>query len=127
MAYTPTPYAQARDVPPQQLRRYQSIDVTLELDNPSDPDGEQIEHEFAMFYQIAPAERDVGIMSDYVDDWFYANHDGTKISEELWAATDKIDARTGNGFAFGPDGRNDYVDPSIQAWHERNLEEAMEL
>jgi hypothetical protein len=119
MTYTPTPYAQAKDVPAAQLRRYLDIDVTLELPNPADEDADWIEHEFSMFYQVGGAEPDVGIMSDYVDDWFYANADGTKLSEELWSATDKIDHREG---AYN----TPHVDPAIQRWHERNLEAAME-
>lgn len=124
MTYTPTPYAQAKDVPAAQLRRYLDIDVSLELPDPADEDGDLIEHEFTLFYKIAGAEPDVGIMSHYVDDWFYAMPDGTPVPEQVHYALDKIDAREGNGCMFGPNGKNALIDPTITDWHERNIESA---
>lgn len=119
MTWTPQPYSEARDVPKADLRKFREMDVSLEIGD--------VEHEFSLFYTIAGREPDVGIFSEWVDDWFYVNGDGTKLSEELWAKLDRIGARSGNGYVNGPDGINPLIDPEISKWHERNLERAAEV
>lgn len=127
ITYKPTPYSEARAVPKDTLRKYESMDVVLELPDPDDADWEWLEHEFTLFYQVAPREEDVGIMQDYIGDWFYAEDDGKPVPEDVWYAVDAIDCRDGSGYVFGTDGkRNGYINPTIQKWHEYNLERAME-
>lgn len=117
MAYNPTPYTSARAVTLRELRTYHEHEVSLECDNPADPDGDMIEHEFSLFFTIQPAEPDVGIMSEFLDDWFYAESDGSPVPEIVWQETDKIDARN--------DDRSP-VSKAMNDWHERNLERALE-
>lgn len=117
MTYKPTPYAAARAVPARQLLQYREHEVSLECDNPADPDGDLVEHEFSLFFTIAPAEPDVGIMSEYVDDWFYAESDGTPVPEIVWQEIDKIDGRNAD---------RSPVSKAMNDWHERNLERALE-
>lgn len=127
ITYKPTPYSEAREVPRHVLTRYESINVFLDLPDPDDADANWIEHQFTLFYQVAPAEEDVGIMQAYIGDWFYAFHDGKILPKQVWTAIDAIDCRDGSGYVFGTGGkRNGYVNPTIQKWHEYNLERAME-
>lgn len=117
MAYKPTPYSRARAVSKDMLRGYSDIEVSLEFENPSDPDGDLSVHIFCLFYKIMPAEPDVGAMREYIDDWFYANWDGSPVPEPVWVEIDKIHAR------------NDDRSPVCRLmddWHERNLERALE-
>lgn len=117
MTYKPTPYSSARAVPSRELRTYREHDVSLECYNPADPDGDMIEHEFSLFFTIQPAEPDVGIMGEYVDDWFYAESDGTPVPEIVWQETDKIGAHKEDGSP---------VSKAIDTWHERNLDRALD-
>lgn len=117
MTYKPTPYSDARTVPMRELFRYHEHEVSLECDNLADPDGDLVEHEFSLFFTIQPAEPDVGIMGEYVDDWFYAESDGSPVPEIVWQETDKIGARN--------DDRSP-VSKAMDDWHERNLERALE-
>ncbi len=114
MTYTPSPYANARPV---RIGGYHSHDVTLEIENPDDPEGDLIEHEFALFFKIADADPDVGIMSPYVDDWFYAEPDGGIVPESVWLEVDKVEAL---------DAERKPVSKGMNDWHERNLEAAMD-
>lgn len=117
MAYKQTPYSEARAVPQRVLWAYRDIEVSLECENPSDPDGDLVEHIFCLFYKIMPAEPDVGAMREYIDDWFYANWDGSPVPEPVWVEIDKIYA--------GNDDRSP-VCRLMDDWHERNLERAIE-
>ena len=119
MTYTPTPYSEATPVSAKTLRAYHEHEVSLEIDNPEDPEGDLIEVEFSLFFTVQPAEPDVGIMSEYIDDWFYANGDGSTVPEGVWVEIDKIGHRVG-------DWRSDFVSKRMENWHERNIEAALE-
>lgn len=116
MTYKPTPYSEAKPFSPRYLRGYECESVTLEIANPADPEGEFLEHEFSLFFKVADAEPDVGIPDPYIDDWFYAEHDGGILPEPIWIAIDKIGERD--------DARN-AIDLEIEDWHERQLEMAL--
>lgn len=119
MSYTPNPYANATVVDKWTMRRYKQIDVSLELPDPIDEDAEYIEHDLAMFYTVAPAEPDVGIFEAFVGEFFYCLPDGGIPPEDVWYAIDTIDARR-DGHA------SPYVNRTVQIWHERNMQDAIE-
>jgi len=111
MQYTPTPYSEAKHVSSKSLAQYHEHEVSLECENPEDPEGDLIEHEFSLFFSMQGAEPDVGIFSEYIDDFFYCMSDGSPVPEAVWIETDKINSGTCK---------------AIDAWHERNCERALE-
>jgi len=117
MSYQPTPYSEAKSLPRSVLMSYQEQDVSLEIEDPDDEDGGYREIEFTLFFSVGPAEPDVGIMSCYVDDYAYANGDGSPVPEAVWIQLDKIDAR---------DDERKPISKSMDDWHERNCERALE-
>jgi len=117
MAYKPTPYAQARAVSKRAVLSYSEIEVSLELENPADPDGDLLEFTFFLHFKVAPAEHDVGIMGEYIDDWFYSEWDGSPVPELAWIELGKIGAI---------DAARAPISKAINEWHEANLERALE-
>jgi len=117
MPYIPTPYTDARKVPARVLRRYHDMQVFLDMENPDDPDGDLIEYEFYLFFYVAPAEPDVGIDCEYLEDLFYAEADGSPVPEDVWVEIDKIDARHDDRKPV-----SEYMDD----WNESNVQSALE-
>lgn len=117
MRINPTPHSAAVRISAKMLSRYQCIDVILEIDNPADLEGDLIEHEFSLFFTVEDAEPDVGVMSPYLDDWFYAEADGGVLPEPFWNEIEKIGAI---------DAERKALSPSMDKWHESQIEQAMQ-
>ncbi len=66
------------------MARYEEADITIFDDI-----------EVTIGYRVAPAERDVGIMSDYVDEWFITHVFGRKCVKEPKTLYAKIAATPG--------------------------------
>lgn len=90
--------------------------TSIEIE-PEDPDGDMIDIELGLFFRVQPAEPDVGIMSEYVDEWHYALPDGGVPPEAAWREIQKIGAR---------DEDRKPISKGMDAWHERNLERAVD-
>lgn len=83
--------------------QYDSISVCVEIDNPADPEGEMLEREFSFFFKIGCAEPDVGIMDDYLYDFYYAEDDGKELPAAFQDAMQAL-----------PNG-------PLAQWHENNI------
>lgn len=55
-----------------------------------------VDHELELSLDIAPAERDVGIMSDYIDDWSVTAVDGDTSQSAIDAMHLAIEAEYGD-------------------------------
>jgi hypothetical protein len=93
-----------------------SIEVTLEVET----DDDVTEVELTLNFSVQPAEPDVGIMSDFINDYAYTMPDGRTPDPTL--KLDEIDERT-SALGVYP---AMYKNPGLQRWHERNLEDALE-
>ncbi|MGL5735480.1 MAG: hypothetical protein ACRCYS_11490 [Beijerinckiaceae bacterium] len=110
MTYTPTPYSKASKYA---TRGYDCIDVSLEIETEDDVE----EVEFCFFFQVEQAEPDVGISENYIDDWFYAEGDGSPVPESVWIEIDKIDRKNADRTP---------VSKGMDSWHETNYFYALE-
>lgn len=93
-----------------------NIIVTLEIETDDEPG----EVELIFHYSVGRAEPDVGIPDDYVADWQYTMLDHTDTPARL--CINEIDKMASKPGVFPPV----YINPSLQHWHECNLEAAME-
>lgn len=93
-----------------------NIIVTLEVET----DHELVEDELIFHYSVGRAEPDVGIPDDYIVDWDYTTLDYKQPEAKL--NLQQIDKTTSKIGVFPPV----YINPSLQHWHECNLEAAME-
>lgn len=93
-----------------------SIEVFLEVET----DDDVTEVELMLNFSIQPAERDVGIMSDFIEDYEYLMPDGSQPDPSLKLA--ELDKRTSALGVYPATFKN----PALQRWHECNLETALE-
>lgn len=93
-----------------------SIDVILEHET----DDDVLKVDLILNFSVQPAEPDVGIMSDYVEEYEYVMLDGS--APDPIYKLDEIDTWVSPLGVYPVVFKN----PELQRWHERNLEDALE-